>query len=306
MSDVQLHAYNKPPLTFKEQAERLKERGLQVDDHQQFVQFLSNVNYYRFTGYLYHLRIGDGEYFDPAKAHFNLIQRAYYFDEELRILIFKQISKIEVAFKTHVMNFMSLKTKDPFFYKKENYLPLLSDFDRYLEILEKEIRDSSDIGIIQFRKKYDITKGVPSWIVCEIMSFGSFIKMFAGLEKKIQKKLLEERNINLPRKTFNSWIQSISALRNICAHHGQLWNKKIYKNKPKLYIKYLPAEIDNETLFFRISILNYLLYIFFKNSDLKNELHTLLEKYHDAVEPSEIGAPENWQESQFWELDVKS
>ena len=47
-----MEKYKKPPLTFAQQVDLLKNRGLIVNDVEKAEKFLSQVNYYRFSGYL--------------------------------------------------------------------------------------------------------------------------------------------------------------------------------------------------------------------------------------------------------------
>ncbi|MGB3149758.1 MAG: Abi family protein, partial [Maribacter sp.] len=45
--------YNKPPLTYQEQLDRLKKRGLIVKNEAKAIHLLENLSYYRISGYLY-------------------------------------------------------------------------------------------------------------------------------------------------------------------------------------------------------------------------------------------------------------
>ena len=44
--------YNKPPLTYTEQIELLKNRGLQFADENKAIQRLANISYYRLSAYM--------------------------------------------------------------------------------------------------------------------------------------------------------------------------------------------------------------------------------------------------------------
>ena len=45
---------------------------------------------------------------------------------------------------------------------------------------------------------------------------------------------------------FESWIESLSYVRNICAHYGRLYNAKLIKT-PKMYAQY--NQIKNNRMF---------------------------------------------------------
>jgi len=53
--------YTKPPLTFKQQAEKLIKRGLECDK-KLLIERLKSVSYYRLSGYLYPFRNSDETY----------------------------------------------------------------------------------------------------------------------------------------------------------------------------------------------------------------------------------------------------
>jgi abortive infection bacteriophage resistance protein len=67
--------YTKPPLSFDQQAELLIARGL-VADKADLEVFLSNVNYYRFSGYLYPFRSKAGDNYLPGTT-LELIRNIY-------------------------------------------------------------------------------------------------------------------------------------------------------------------------------------------------------------------------------------
>ena len=46
----------KKPLTFEEQIEKLKSHGMIIEDEERVKKVLSEINYYRFTGYVLQYR----------------------------------------------------------------------------------------------------------------------------------------------------------------------------------------------------------------------------------------------------------
>lgn len=49
--------YNKPPLTFQQQVELLKSRGLEITDEQRAIRHLSHISYYRLSAYMLPFKI---------------------------------------------------------------------------------------------------------------------------------------------------------------------------------------------------------------------------------------------------------
>ena len=104
----------KAPTTFKEQVNRLSNHGMLVEDKSSAIDFLSKNNYYRFTGYGIQFRVfpDKSEYQDGTT--FETVSQIYNFDEELRILLLKYISKAEVFYRTIISyGFSHLKCRKP-------------------------------------------------------------------------------------------------------------------------------------------------------------------------------------------------
>lgn len=109
--------------------------------------------------------------------------------------------------------------------------------------------------------------------------------------KNIDKKHIA-REYNLNFKYLESWIESISFIRNICAHYGRLYNARFPK-KPKLYEQYSLQGIYNGTVFAVLICMKHIL-----NGDdewigFVDKLSELFLKY-TKVNMSTMGFMDNW------------
>ena len=82
----------------------LESRGLQICDRNKAIQYLDNIGYYRLSAYMYPLLKM------PKTAHlykegftFQKVMMLYRFDKKLRLLMFNEIEKIEIAIRRAVM-----------------------------------------------------------------------------------------------------------------------------------------------------------------------------------------------------------
>ena len=93
---------------------------------------------------------------------------------------------------------------------------------------------------------------------------------------------------------FESWLESISYVRNICAHYGRLYNAKLSK-APMLYKEYTQIKIRNNTIYAILLCMKHLL----KNDTHWNlfvdNIELLFDKY-DNVQIKTMGFPINWKE----------
>ena len=93
---------------------------------------------------------------------------------------------------------------------------------------------------------------------------------------------------------FESWIESIAYVRNLCAHYGRLYNAKLSKT-PKLYKQYTDAGIGNIRIFGVLICLFHLIPHDAHWEEFVDQLEELIQKY-SSVNISTMGFPVNWKE----------
>ena len=100
-----MEQYNKPPLTYREQVELLKSRGVKFADEQRAERHLANISYYRLSAYMlpFLTMPKTNHIFKPGVTFDNVLD-LYRFDKKLRVLLFNEIEKIEIAFREAVAN----------------------------------------------------------------------------------------------------------------------------------------------------------------------------------------------------------
>lgn len=104
--------YNKPPLTYQQQVDLLKHRGLTIPDEQRTKRHLSNISYYRLSAYMRpYKQIEDGKFLDSfiSGTTWDMIYNLYVFDRKLRLLVFDAIERLEVAIRTQIIYKLSHK-----------------------------------------------------------------------------------------------------------------------------------------------------------------------------------------------------
>ncbi|MFA7108179.1 MAG: Abi family protein [Sphaerochaetaceae bacterium] len=111
--------YNKPWISVDQQLELLKNRKLIINNEQKAKKYLLNLNYYRLSGYWYKKQDSNDFFLD--KTTFKSIINEYYFDKELRKILFNVIETIEISFRTSIAYYMS-EYLTPFPIVENNYL----------------------------------------------------------------------------------------------------------------------------------------------------------------------------------------
>ena len=294
--------YKKVPLTFDEQADLLINRGLQAE-RDRLIFHLKSVNYYRISGYLYPFKMSDSK-FKPGTT-FEMVWRRYTFDRRLRILLLDAIERVEVAIRAQLVYRFS-HSNGPFGHLDSVNLPKLSpkEYGGLLNLLKEETERSKEIFVEHFKIKYgDKHIHLPLWLAVEIASFGTLLTFFRGVEPEIKRQIAGEYSI--PDKVLFSWLRSLNAIRNVCAHHARLWNRGIgYKPLIPSGRKYpewhVPVKIENNRVFGILTILKYLLGKIPPQSNWFSRLQGLLIEYPE-IPLDQMGFPEGWQKNPIWD-----
>lgn len=300
--------YIKTALSFPEQAELLISRGLIVEDRNELETYLSQINYYRLSGYLYPFRLIDSftgdESFKPGTT-FRMIRNLYEFDRRLRLLFMNAIERIEVAIlRTQIVE-VNTSLYGPFGYTEiKNYRPHFNNYE-YMKLMNdiSEDENRSYEGFIRhYRTKYDEDKYLPLWIAVELMSFGQALTLYKNQNSAVKQVI--SRKYRLFPKVLDSWLLTIGAIRNSCAHHNRLWNRPL-PLKPMLPDQkydsrwYVPNQIPDDRLYTAMTIINYLLTFIAPGDHWKNSLVELLTAY-PTIPKNSMGIPEDWQASPLW------
>ncbi|MBQ3311976.1 Abi family protein [bacterium] len=216
--------YNKPALSVNKQIELLKSRGLIINNEDFAKNILSNISYYRLSAYMKFYQ-NDDLYKDNTT--FEDIIYLYDFDKDLKSLIFENIRIIEIALRTKICLHMCTNYGPHWFYdigcyKTEN------DYEKTLKILENEKGLKKDTFIKYYSKKYSEPPLPPFWMLAEVLSMGDLSKILDGINFKDTKAI--SRTIApgyYIAPVITNWVHVLATVRNICAHHSRLWNRKL-------------------------------------------------------------------------------
>lgn len=145
---------------------------------------------------------------------------------------------------------------------------------------------------------------MPGWAMLEELTFGSLSRLFSGLAKhKDQKHISFEFVLHVP--LMGSWLHTLTMIRNICAHHGRLWNRELGvqpvmpKNKGIKWPDYLQRQAKHTRVAVALAIIHYFMQQISPQTQWLKELEELLEEY-PSIHKESMGLTENWNEDPFW------
>lgn len=231
----------KSPTTYEEQIDILRQRGLGISDTDKAVEILTQVNYYRLSAYMLSLKIGD-RFIDGTTIQ--TVYALYEFDRKLRNLIMSGLETIEIAFRTHIAytlahNYGSLGyLDDSYFFNKVYHQEFIKHF-------HTELARADELFVRHHRMKY--SGQFPIWVAVEVLSFSTLSKLYANLKNDDKSKIAKEY-YGIPHVYISNWLHVLSIIRNICAHYGRLYGRRLTKT-PRLSGKDSGLGIETDRVF---------------------------------------------------------
>lgn len=297
-----MRRYTKLPTDIPTQIEVLKKRGLVFLNEEQAREHLALISYFRLANYWRPMEADKERHTFKMGSTFENALRIYRFDETLRSVLFPAIQRIEIILRTKIIHHVSLQYGSFWFAKHECFAnPTI--FERCLKNITDEVNRSKEDFIAEHFKKYDTPPYPPAWKALEVSSFGTLSKLYCNLSDITLKKKIA-RDFGLPQHIyFESWIKSLTILRNDIAHHARLWNRK-FPLRPQIPKKLVDPwityqEMQTERLYAPICCMAYILSHFGWGKDLKHELSKLLNDY-PTIDLHALGFPEEWLKEGLW------
>lgn len=242
--------YRKPALSIFDQAQLLLDRGLICDNRQRIEHYLSNIGYYRLSAYL--LPFEQPSTNGDSRNHkflpnttFEQVLNLYVFDRKLRLLVMEAIERIEVAARTRWASAMALSHGSHAHMDSS----LFKDPWQHASIVarvSKELQDSNETFVVHYRKKYKDPYLPPIWAVVETMTLGGLSRWIASTSDN-QVKREVAKALGMPTiEILEQVLHALTPMRNICAHHARLWNRRfifLLPNIKRLHGQFITAAI---------------------------------------------------------------
>ena len=295
--------YSKPPVSIASQITKLKQRGLKICDEHKAAHYLSNISYYRLRAYTYPFQDNsDPNHPFVKEINFEDIIDLYVFDRRLRLLVFNAIEKIEIALRTKIINEFSLQ-HGSHWHENVNMYRNNYFFNKNINALYEEVDRSAETFIEHYKFAYSSPKYPPAWMSLEVISMGLLSKIYSNLKKSNAKKKVA-KEFGLPNPLIlESWMHAFAGLRNICAHHSRLWNRR-FTIVPKIPYNTVNAFIQNtdiydNKLYAQLCCINYITRIISPDSSFVSDLQQLLSTC-SIVDCKEMGFPNDWKSEPIW------
>ena len=295
-------SFPKPYSSPKQIVQILKSRGMLMEDEHKVESYLLNIGYHRLSAYIF-------PFYKSPKSNlilkegttFEQVLTLYRFDKKLRILLFNEIEKIEVAIRSVLANIGCQELGDRYWITKPEYFANEDKFNQTLAVLEKELASSKEDYIENFRRNY-VENYPPAWMITEVLSFGNLNYIYSNIANNRLMKRISDY-FGLKPQVFTSWLTVLANLRNMCCHHARVWNRDFMLNPAeprKTSNAWIDTSlIDKKRIFYRLCIIRYFLSFVSPGNNFNEKIANLLARF-PSVDIAAMGFWKDWQKDTLW------
>ena len=295
-------SFPKPYSTPKQIVQILKSRGMYFCDEDKAESYLMNIGYHRLSAYIFPFyKIPKSDLKLKDDTTFEQVMILYRFDKKLRIVLFNEIEKIEVAIRSVLANIGCQELGDKYWITRAEYFANAEKFNQTLAVIEKELASSKEEYIENFRRNH-IEDYPPAWMIAEVLSFGNLNYIYSNIASNRLRKLIADY-FGLKPQVFTSWLTVLANLRNMCCHHARVWNRDFMLNPAeprkasKVWID--TSRIDKKKLFYRLCIIKYFLSAVSPNNNFNGKIADLLSKF-PPIDITAMGFIKDWKSEPLW------
>jgi abortive infection bacteriophage resistance protein len=297
-------AVNKVSRTIAEQIALLKARGMLIKDEQQAAFYLNHINYFRLKGYWWDMQADRVNHIFAPNVYFENVIARYHFDRQLRLILFDAIEFIEIALRTKLIYHLSQAYGGLWYLDDSLVIDKIKHHD-YVADLQTEFSRTGEGFAKEFRRKHP-ADNPDVWMLFEVATFGTLSKIYSNLKPQLPQKSLITHEFGLNSiNDLSSWLASISYLRNVIAHHSQIFGRDILKrpalprNPRNQWLQLGVMPVQEKKPFVVISTMVYLCNAINPNNEIKNKLLTLF-KSNPNIPIYKLGFFNNWQNEPLW------
>ena len=232
---------------------------------------------------------------------FDQVMMLYRFDKKLRLLIFNEIEKIEVAVRSTIVNVGCEMTGNPFWMTDGSNFIDARKFRHTTDLIDAELHRSREDFIVHYKQTYSDAYP-PAWILAEVLPFGVMTNILSNIKAARIKKCIA-RKFGLQIAPFESWLTIVALTRNSCCHHARVWNKQntIRPMWPhRMTGNWITLPTDELRIYFNLCIIKYFLNIISPQNDMKAKLDALLAN-HPNIDTTAMGFPRGWENELLWQ-----
>lgn len=286
--------FNKPSLNIEQQIQLLKDRWLIFWNEEKAKEYLNHISYYRLSWYTRIFYVDEEHNFQKG-TNFKQIIDLYSFDRKLKNQLIDILERIEISFKTNMINTLSEEFwSHRFLDGKANHFTSPDASYNAFNLINQELEKNKDnIFIKHYYEAYSSPKYPPTRMLFQLLSFWKISNFYKCLSKTNQQKIAKKYGINF--YVLSSWLDCLAYLRNLCAHADRVWNRKMTaKANIRNIEEFVPKDDENRPIIDKLY--TYLLTILFLLKQISPESSRLewfkkLLKSDNQIDKSKMWFP---------------
>lgn len=294
--------YPKQILKIEQQIQSYIDAEMEINSRDDVENALKTIGYYRLRGYSFQVYDNDKKKYIPG-TKFEDILKLYYFDQKLSDIIFSMLSKIEVALRVRVVDALLIH-EDALILQDSSIFHDKKIYWQNISTVASEIARSNDVFI-----KYNFERHegeIPVWAVVEVISFGTLSKIIKNLKTgkgSVYTALADNYRyttkkgnlVNPSKKMFTSWVQSVTVLRNMCAHNSRIYNRTIHTTPEILAVDKINPTPAHNGLYQVLLAMKYLRPSDMAWNEFVNEIEALLKENASVISLTAMNFPDDWK-----------
>jgi abortive infection bacteriophage resistance protein len=311
----------KPYCSVEDQMVLLERRGMLLE-RASAAQWLSNVGYYRLSGYWYPYRgLNQGLRLDKFVdgADFSDVAALYEFDRKLRTLVHDGIERVEIMLRTQINDVVG--AIGPLAHLSDSNFRPSFDHEAWLQIVQRRIDRSlkRDDAVKHYQERYGGL--LPIWVLSEILDFSDISRLYEALPASAQWKIAERVGIRIDLSALSKnqaekaqknppltrWLEQLVIVRNTSAHHARLWNRTFTPvgtaaMRTITELRTLPKG-QNKRIYGALCMMGLLLETASPGNTWKAKVRDLVHNQFSQIQGrdvAEMGFPESWFDDPFW------
>ena len=211
----------------------MKSRGILFTNEEKSKENLLDIGYFRLGFYCfpfertYPNKINRTHEYRPNTL-FEDVVALYYFDVDLRSMLYRFISRIEINIRTYLIYTISNRyINNPIWFKDKTVVST-SYSDRFNSYVYTE--KFKEIPVIKnHHKNHPNDKYAPAWKTLEFMTFGAIIRLYKNLRNDELKRAIAKHYGYNSTNSFENNLEALLLIRNSCAHGNVLFDLNIPK-----------------------------------------------------------------------------
>lgn len=214
--------------TIDEQIQILRDKGLTIDDEDSVKETLLRENYFFLSGYRHLFLDGIKSKQFRKGTNFRELYAMFFFDRQLRYIIFKNLLIIE----NNLKSIFSYQLSKNYGFKEKDYLKpsnFNTSFEKSRQVndllrkIKRQIRvnGGQHAATTHYISNYGY---IPLWVVVKVLSFGIVCELYSIMKSSDQEEIANIYNLKV--SDLLSFLPILANYRNLCAHEDILYDNR--------------------------------------------------------------------------------